>query len=354
MKNLTRREGQSLILAVGSLSAVVMICAFCIDVGALSATKAELQNGADAAALAAVQTLTARRAEGMSEADSRAAAASAAADFAGRNNQGTECSVEFGVPDSTGQFSPVDASAAASMVRARVFRSQEAAGGELPLAFSGLFGLRSAEVQATATAYGNGYVSAYPAPLLPIGVPESAVGKPGEEMTFYPADSKDYDGDGWGDSSVAPGNWGLLNLNGGSLSNTELEDWIRNGYSGEVAVSDTTADGQPSDDPYDADSESANDVWLAGNCGFRSSLESALQSRIGDTVCILIYDDITGSGATADFHVTGFLKAKLNSADIKGSDRSATVAIEKVDFVSGIPTGAAYPSPNVVKVHLVG
>jgi len=82
---------------------------------------------------------------------------------------------------------------------------------------------------------------------------------------------------------LAPGNFGLVDFNGGSNPTPELEDWILNGYDLEVE-------------------EGTEYMWLPGDPGWRQTLLDTMQVKIDEQARMLgvIYDDSRGSGNNAE------------------------------------------------------
>lgn len=97
-----------------------------------------------------------------------------------------------------------------------------------------------------------------------------------------------------GKCGTAPGNWGVLNLAGaGSPPNTpSIEAWTQFGYPGELDLINGTLTGNPG----------------APNPG---ALESEMNSIVGTTITLPVYDTAKGNGSNAQFHITGFISATL-------------------------------------------
>ena len=60
-------------------------------------------------------------------------------------------------------------------------------------------------------------------------MPEDRIPAINQEFAFYPG-NENGNSNGHGGEQTAAGNWGLLNLDGGSNTISELIDWIENGY----------------------------------------------------------------------------------------------------------------------------
>ncbi len=334
-KSRRSRRGQVLVASVLGVCVLAGMAALTVDVGYLCLTNARLQNAADAASLAATYVLLSERLEGAGEQSARTAAL-IEANLIGRANVAEAgISVQFGCRNEAGSFLVADSATEATAARVTMFRDQDAPGGALALFFAPVFGLQSARVSAAATCEASSDIAGVLGGLSPFGVPQSAIPPVGEEMIFYPVDGNDYDG--LADSKVAPGCWGLLNLDGGNLGTPELIDWIVNGYDGTIRK-----------DPEQ------DSVWIDGTSGFRATIEDAMIQKIGKPMILLVYDQIVGVGATTDFRCVGFLRITVNSVQLKGTNNphiSATV--EQVSSLHDVITGGGVPSVNIRKVQLV-
>lgn len=91
----------------------------------------------------------------------------------------------------------------------------------------------------------------------------------------------------------APGNWGIMDFNGGSNPTGEIVDWIQDGYSGSISV--------------------APPVYIAGNPGAPSSgaLNGAMNAILDKEIVLPVFDQITGQGSNSSFRITGFVGVKI-------------------------------------------
>lgn len=109
-----------------------------------------------------------------------------------------------------------------------------------------------------------------------------------------------------------PGNWGWQDFNGGNNSNSEMRQWLLNGYKAKVGVNDCDADGNPGD-------------MCEGDTGSRGeSVIDALQHLVdsGETFGITIYDVAVESGANAQFNTWGFLGVKIHGYRVGGAEKN--------------------------------
>jgi len=320
----SERGGQVLIVAALALVMLGVVAALAVDVGYLYCAAARLQNAADAATLAAAEKLVEQRNAGSSEATARSAAAAEAQALVRDNWEAAGWEVAFGTFES-GTFSQKGEDTSATAVRVVAHRKSDAPGGALGLFFAPLVGIQTAQVSAAAVSNSSTGVRTIrnSTDLAPFAVYDGDVVAPGEVMTIY-----DH-------GQVAPGNFGLLNYDGGSLGTPELWDWILNGYQGEVTI-----------DP------GVGYTWISGECGFRSSIKDAIQQRIGEMVIVCVYDQITGQGSNAVFRIIRFLAVTLTDCKLTGKDPYIKARVERLvnvpDGEGGGPSG-----DNVCVIKLV-
>ncbi len=324
------RRGQVIIMAPVIVLVLGGVASLALDIGMMFVTEAQLQNAADASALAATQVLVAQRSSGSSEAVCREQAMAEAQTFLAENSSDAGMTLEFGAWDGSA-FSTVGSGTDATAVRVVTDRNEDAPGGPLELFFASLIGINSCDMAASAICETNSYILSVIANLSPFAVPEDSIPGIYETMTFYPAGN----GNGNGGDQTAAGNWGLLDLNGGANSTVELRDWILNGYDGEFSIGP---------DGY---------VWIDGDTGFRATLETEIRSRIGDQLVMIVYDQVTGNGANTQYRCIGFLLTTILDCELNGNDKFATCRVEVVASLHGLVTGGTNESANIRKVQLV-
>ncbi|MCK4282740.1 MAG: Tad domain-containing protein [Candidatus Brocadiae bacterium] len=325
VKSVAKRRGQVIILAPVLLLVLACILAMAVDVGHMCVARARLQNAADSGALAAMQVLEAKRRDGRSEEDGRAAACEEARAFAELNTSGVGFTVEFGYVDEGGAFVVLadDDHTPASAARTRVTRDADAPDGELALFFAPLLGIRSVEVAVNAVAEASSNVRGFISGLRPLAVWEGDIVPIGRSMIFYEHEL------------IAPGNFGLLDFDGGSNPTGDLEDWILNGYDGKIELDPETG--------Y---------LWIEGNPGFRAALKDELQAIEGDSINILVYDDVTSSGSNAEFRCIGFLGLTLVGSKLTGNDKYIEARVTGFTSVHGVLMDGGWSSPNLGKAWL--
>ena len=286
MNHLRNDRGQAAVLTVIFLVALLGAVAMVLDVGSWFRAQRATQSTADAAALAAAQSLP----------ESTGGASALADEYLGKNGGGTAL-VTFSTKNVTNDT-----------VTVKVTR-------QAPGVFSKIFGINSVDVHAKAAARAGGIQSAkWVAPITvnilhpdlncgtANGKPVPCFGKPTQidlEHLHKPG------------SGTAAGAFSLINLeanNSGNVGASTVGEWIVRGYDQYMELGNYNS----------VPSAMFNDSHVKG----------AMADRLnGDPVLLFpIYDRITGSGSNAEFRVVGwvafhvtFYNANGNSGVVKGS-----------------------------------
>jgi Flp pilus assembly protein TadG len=328
-----------LIIAAFSILILCLAAALTVDGGYLMCTRAELQNAADAGCAAAVQELMEN--SDNEETTARELAATEGQQVAALNHSGLNCSVVFG-RYADGQFQELDTSSDATAVRVRVARDESASGGPVAMLFAPVLGVDTTEVRASTVAsfFTNitGILSG--SDLRPFALDEDLVDGwgTGETVNFDFPDQHGSDygqGHGHGHSQVAPGNWGWLNLDGGSCGANEQRDWILNGYDGDIRLDQEGEDGRPC-------------TWIDGSPGVRASLHHAFEQICGQTVLMCVFDRTNDRpGSNCDFRIVGFVALTLENIQRHGSTATITATMEGLQGVPYCETGSGgYAAAN--------
>jgi len=332
-------SGQVLPIAVAIGVVLVAVCVLTIDVGYVFCKRAQLQNGSDAASIAALQELVHLRRAGIAEEEARAAAAAEGLQIAAANSRDARAVVTFGTyqPDSGFSAADVDGPVDACMVR--MHRDDEAPGGPLRLLFAPLLGMSTARVAASAVAAASSSITRVHGNLAPFCAWEGDLLPEGEEMVFYPSSGQGEVDHETGQPTIIPGAFGLLDFNGGANSTTELIEWIRNGYDGDFGVDPDTGC-----------------VLIDGDTGFRAGLESAITQRLGEEMVVCVYDDVWGTGSHGTFQVVAFLSLVLTAVDLNPPHGEPYVkgVVGPLYPVTAADVGLdGVPSRNMTRVVLV-
>jgi hypothetical protein len=262
-----REEGQSMVMVVVGIAALVGIVALVLDVGSWFRAQRKLQTAADAAALAGVQELP-----------NTASAGTQATSFADLNYSGASKTITY---PST---SPCYTNGCI-----RVSLSQPAPG-----FFSRLYGLASVTVHAHARAMIG--VPTIMKNVAPVAITISQVCTPAVPSCFGTSKTLNFN-----ESNLTSSAFGLVSLScsgpsAGSCSSSgtgssDLNNWIRNGFSG----------GLPAN------------AWYAAVTGEKiGPVRSALED-MGDAqkpLLIPVFD--TASNSPAAFHIVGWAAFVIN------------------------------------------
>ena len=325
-------EGTVVILAAVFIVIVLGFAALSVDVGFIMTAEAELQNAADAGAMAGLSQLLEGNFDG---------AVSEAVNFASQNScAGRPVGVATGdvvlgwYDFDQGTFTPVPGGVGANSIRVEAKRTQNSVSGPLPLFFMGVLGTSVADIQATATAAVDhrvvGIDGSVASGVMPFAIHETIVGNPpvpGRRFNLYPnsTSTNNGNGNGNGNSTAAPGNFGLLDLNDSNPSVPILRDWIEDGYDGVVQI---PASGQ---------------LLMPGTPGLRNTLRSSVADRIGDTVFIFVFTTLSGQGSNSVYTIVNLCPVLIHSVQGNGH-ANLYIDVEIVEAgSSGIitsPTGA--------------
>ena len=141
--------------------------------------------------------------------------------------------------------------------------------------------------------------------------------------TYTMSIEQDEDEDGYeGVCGHVPGNWAVLDFDGGANRNTDTQDWIDDGYDDEVEV----------------------DRNYSGDPGIPSPSLN-MDRLIGRTVVMPVYDRASGTGSTANYHVSGFVGVTVVSAKLDGSASQRNLRV-KFAPVQVDGAGCSKPATN--------
>jgi Flp pilus assembly protein TadG len=282
---------------------IVAICAvmlfgfaaYAIDAGNAWQTRRHIVTAADAAALAAAADYATGVADSAGDCDD------AAEEYLDKNVDGAvllTCSPS-GVGQDTGHVT-VQGETTANFT------------------FAGIFGIDDTDIDAITTAewgiptgvsglrpfglclYANAQLEAW------LNLPTGPTGQSAPIEITYSKAQPDACG------SNVPGNWGVMDFDGGSNSNADTKDWTRNGYPGEISIPST----------------------IHGDTGaFSNSLNSELSllRTSGAFFGLPVFDSATGNGSNARLRVIAVVYVKLVDFRTTGSQaqRSLTLVFDR-------------------------
>ena len=368
--SLRDRRGATLVLMAFAIVGILAFAAFAIDVGYLLMARNQLQNSADASAMAAAWALLdERRLDDNEMYGVEWDARMVAYNYANNNKvTGQSPTVNLNVDNSAGgdvQFgrlgpgnsidtnhSPEDYNA----VRVLVKRSADT-NGEVSLFFGKIFGRDTGAVQAEATAVFRdgitGFKSKSHVPftsLLPftMKIEDWESLEAGNGTDDFDVDSGSDTVSGGGDgiaegkmypeklngNHITPGNFGTIDIGNSNNSTTELVRQITEG------VSSADLAQMPG-------GELNAGMTLDGETGMSIGIKDAVESIIGQERTIPIYDTVAGTGDTTGFHIVGFAGIRIVDVNLTGNDKYIKIQPAVVTDGSAVGDNANGPSYQV-------
>ncbi|HKQ47746.1 MAG TPA: pilus assembly protein TadG-related protein [Phycisphaerae bacterium] len=362
-------QRRGLVVAHVVIGAVLFagVAALAVDVGLLYSVRGDLQNAADAAALAGVSGYFSDA--GLAQDTSRIASIveSRTQEFAAHNQSFRSGPTYIDVSDitlasfdfaeRTESFS-VSGSERFNAVQATTRRSADSPNGAVAFYFAGILGMKEAAVTASAIAAMDDRFAGYryeanrgPA-LLPFTVNISVY----EDMSANGPDAYAYDdgplsgsdgisevklfpwkesgGGGGGSSSGGStssdgsGNFGVLDFGSGGAST--VGDQIRNG----ITPADLQAAIGTTDVSYVTESGEPTTYSMSGQTGAMSSMGADLEARIGDVIGFFVHDQVTDPGTNASFRNIGLRFGRIMHVDLSGAVAERALVIQPVAYTS--------------------
>jgi hypothetical protein len=282
-----RTEQGAVALLVGILSLVLLgFTAFVTDFGTAYANQRNLQNGADAAALAVGRSIAYGAAP-------TANCATVAATFSSTGR--TTADQYFGKNVATNSGAALETGTAGFSVDCQPINGVNqvvvhVVGSQLSPTFAGkVFGWNDLQITKEARVIvgpAGTVVGLRPFAICQVDATNLA-GNNGLPYTL------DFDNASAG-CGYAPGNWGTLDFDGGSNSTGDLANWIANGYNG--AISNAS--------PFHV----MGDPGAPGPGGLEAAMNTMMNS--GDIV-IPVFSALTLNGQNSDFTITGFVSVQV-------------------------------------------
>ena len=359
---MNKRRGAVAVLVAILLVALLAMVSFCVDFGYMVRVNAELQNAADAAALAGASQLMAPQIGGavVSSAQANASIAAARAEAARISQLNTAGSVALSMLTTdtvTGYMAnPRDQSETLHAWTSGepmpntfqvMLRRDNSANSPVDLFFARVLGITTWSCTAKATA-------AYQQPsnvtgfrsstinskLLPIAVDvnywndflASGTSPDGTKVDSFTATLPDTDtappynvstgGDGIPEfnnlypNNNSPGNFGLVSIGPPATDTPSFRSWIDNGAT-------------PSDMSYFGangfQATPTNPAICAGGPGMKSTLVSNLAGIVGQARIVPLFSSCTGNGSNTEYTIVGFAGITIVSATGSGSNIQVVV-----------------------------
>ena len=380
----TRRRAVVAAQVLVMLVVLFGFAAFTIDIGTLYRARAELQTAADSAALAAASAYTTDamlrlRLHGDENAFNevldlvmtRGSHFSTLNDTLGAPTLVDTGDINTGWVDALSSSDPIDTGTppsqrnAVRVVARRAEGGGEGSNGPVEFFFAPIFGRMTGEASASAVAAFDDRFAGYDSEgggsdVMPFTIHEDVLAAElaggGDQFGYDPVLETVTSGpDGVREIDIyphasAPGNFGLLNIGVPNQGVPGLVDQIENG----VAPEDIEVEiGTPVLAFYDEEGSPVT-YDITGCPGLKVSLESAIESRIDDTVGFLVHDQVTGSGANATYRITRIRFARVMGVKLKGAASSRGFWLQPVSYAgAGVRLGANAGGSNGMVGRLI-
>jgi Flp pilus assembly protein TadG len=271
-------------------------------------------------------------------------------------------------PNDTTSLSPSTTSSPTTFNSVQVTVQRNAThGGSIPTFFGRILGVTSSDLSVDSTAIAQNYsvggfqsVNGQSVNLLPFVLDSSTytsmINRTTTDQYTYNSTSGTVSSgsDGVPESQLYPvsggnpGNWGTIKVGVTNNSTSTLSSQIQNGISPSqlATFSDSKIQlGSGSNPPS---------ITFSGNPGISAGIKSALDSRIGKTGYIGVYDQSSGNGNNTTYRVVAFAAIRIMAVNFQGNPKYVIVQPALVNDASVI-TGSAQSSwtnGGVVKVRL--
>jgi len=338
---------------------LLVMAAITIDLGAMMNARADLQDAADSAAMAGVSAFTS---DAMMSVRMGSNVSTSLADVlnwtSDRSSSFSLLNPTFGaagtqvaqgdiVPgwldlvSDTSSVVPNPAPATYNAVRVTVQRAADGANGPVNFFFASIFGQHTGETTATATAVFDDRVAGFDPEkgnLMPFTIDKDEY----ERQFLEGDDAFEYDpGTGYispGNDGVreinlypydmAPGNFGLLNIGTENEGNPGLQDHIENGVSAADMELET---GSPILTFYD-DEGTPETYDITGDPGIKSTLESSVETKIGQVVAFLLHDQVTEGGSNSVYRITSIRFARVMEVELQTNSSGRGLWLQPVTY----------------------
>lgn len=317
-RRVKQNETGAAALIVAVLGIVVFgMLAFVTDLGLAYVHKQRVQNGADSAALAVAQEIarTAEPDQNCAEIAATMAGLPMREGFA-EPYFAQNVSQDASLADGATGFA-IGCDTETGLVTVEVAGKQSS-----PMFFGGVFGGGEdgiAVAQSAISVVGPaGAVTGVRPFAICQALANQLLANPSGSLTI-PFDNSDT---GCGSAS---GNWGVLDLDGGSNGTSDLAAWVATGY----------------DQPISTDPP----VLIPGDPGAPppGALTAAMDSILDDEIVLPVFDTVSGTGSGSQFHITGFIGVKLCGWKFKNKSGDDTGLDEVQSGACFTPVSAPVP-----------
>jgi putative Flp pilus-assembly TadE/G-like protein len=208
--------------------------------------------------------------------------------------------------------------------------------------FAGIFGINDADVTSTTHAmygYPTGAIGLRPMGLCLEANPQLTAwlnlptGPTGDSGTIHIQYNKAHPA---ACGTNVPGNWGMLDFNGGANSNSETKKWVKDGFPDNVKLS-------PPDIPGDTGS-------------FNPSIDTELGGLRNLEFPLPVFDRVAGNGSNATFGLVAFVWVRLIDFRTNGSESSRFLDLQFLsrEVIGGTCCGSAGLDTGVRGVRICG
>lgn len=336
--------------------------ALSVDYGYVALTKSQLQNAADAAALAGATAYFSNAGMRMSTEDLTPLARARAKTYAAMNKAAGAGTVILDEDIALGQHDyycrtcPLMPDEPWNAVHVFARKTDGSPNGAVPLFFARIFGKTTANVTVQARAVGNDQVAGYHLYKDGIFVPfaihidkyqdmlingpdafsynsdADAVSSAGDgirEITLYPwkwVELPDQDGED------GAGNFGTLTVGLGLQGTSFLEEQIMNGISAQELIDCFGTDDLIFyDDEYTA--ETGPRIYYApGNPGLSVGMKDTIEARIGDVIGFFIHNQLQETGSTAIYSICDIAFGRIVDVKLTGAPQKRSLTIQPVAY----------------------
>lgn len=356
------RRGSVTPLAAVTVPVMIGFVALSVDYGYVAVTKAQLQNAADAAALAGATAYFSNSGMRMSAeeltplARSRAKAIATLNESAGLGTVLTDPDILLGQHDYYCRTSALLPDEPWNAVHVTARRTEGSPNGPVSLFFARIFGQNTANVTAHARAVANDRVAGYHLYKNGIFAPFAIHIQKYQDMLANGTDLYSYDGDvdtvegaadgireirlyPWKwvelpdqDGSDGAGNFGTLTVGIGSQGTSYIEEQIMNGITAQELINCFGTDNLIFyDDEYTA--ETGPRIYYApGNPGLSVGMKDTLEMKIGDVIGFFIHNNLEETGSTAIYSICDIAFGRIMAVNLTGNPKKRSLTIQPVSY----------------------
>jgi hypothetical protein len=129
--------------------------------------------------------------------------------------------------------------------------------------------------------------------------------------------------------TVAPGNFGLLNVNNPSAGVPALREDIDDG----IAPEDFEAEVGTAELTFYDDLGTPTAYTISGDPGMKTTLQTNVANRIGDVVAFFLHDQATGTGSNLDYRITRVRFGRVMGVKLTGPPSQQGLWIQPTTYV---------------------